>query len=137
MRFALTIGLVLAAMLVLDGIWLGTMIGVLYQPNMRSLLSPEVNIPAAVAFYLLYGVGLSYVVIRPLVASGKTIKWTALASRAAVFGLVAYGTYNLTALSVIRDWPMGLSLIDMAWGTIMTSVSAVLAAIGLRLFRQV
>ena len=45
----------------------------------------------------------------------------------ALLGLVAYGTYDFTNLSTIRDWPLMVSLVDLAWGT---SVSAVAALAG-------
>jgi len=33
------------------------------------------------------------------------------------FGLFAYATYDLTNLAALRDWLLGLSLMDMAWGS--------------------
>ena len=42
----------------------------------------------------------------------------------AALGIFAYGTYDLTAMAVIRDWPIGISLLDMAWGATISAVSA-------------
>ena len=47
--------------------------------------------------------------------------------RGALFGFLAYATYDLTNLSTIRDWPWQVSAIDMVWGTTLNSVVAVAA----------
>ena len=44
-----------------------------------------------------------------------------------MLGLAAYGAYDLTALSVVRGWPLKLSLIDLAWGGMITAASAAAA----------
>ena len=31
--------------------------------------------------------------------------------------MVAYATYDLTNLSTLRDWPLAVTLVDIAWGT--------------------
>jgi uncharacterized membrane protein len=46
---------------------------------------------------------------------------------AALFGLIAYATYDLTNLATLKQWPIGLSLLDMGWGS---AVSAIAAAAG-------
>lgn len=107
----------LAVMLPLDAAWL-TATGGAYRQIMGSLLKPDFDVAAAVAFYLVYVFGVTVLVTLP---SSKALP---AAARGAVFGLTAYATYDLTALSVIRDWPLSLSLLDMAWGTVLTAVAA-------------
>ncbi len=41
-----------------------------------------------------------------------------------VFGLVAYGTYNLTNMAVIRDWSPTVVFVDMFWGGFLTAFSS-------------
>lgn len=43
----------------------------------------------------------------------------------ALFGFMAYATYDLTNMATLRDWPLGLSILDMAWGTLVSTVAAV------------
>ena len=43
---------------------------------------------------------------------------------AAMFGFFAYATYDLTNLATLKQWPIGLSLLDIAWGTCVSAVSA-------------
>jgi uncharacterized membrane protein len=57
--------------------------------------------------------------------------------RAGVLGLACYATYSLTGLSIIRDWPLNVSLIDMAWGTFAAVATANATVVGLRLLGQV
>ncbi|MBW8735381.1 MAG: DUF2177 family protein [Asticcacaulis sp.] len=107
----------LAVMLPLDATWLLLTSGT-YRRVMGSLLKPQFDIAAAVAFYLVYVFGVTVLVTSP---ASKVLPATL---RGAVFGLTAYATYDLTALAVIRDWPLSLSLIDMAWGTVLTGVAS-------------
>ena len=55
-------------------------------------------------------------------------------ARSAAFGFFAYATYDLTNLSTLRNWPVSLSIVDLAWGTALTGVSA---AAGLWISRKV
>jgi uncharacterized membrane protein len=34
----------------------------------------------------------------------------------ALFGFFAYATYDLTNLKTLKDWPLIISLVDIAWG---------------------
>ena len=91
-------------------------------PAGRDLLAKQPKLGVAAAFYLLYVVGIVALAIVPGLQEGSVVGalW-----RGALFGFLAYATYDLTNLSTIRDWPWQLSLIDMTWGTILNSVVAV------------
>jgi uncharacterized membrane protein len=45
-------------------------------------------------------------------------------SRGALFGLVAYATYDLTNLATLAGWPASVTLVDLAWGAAITCVTA-------------
>ncbi len=123
---------VLLTLLACDALWLGLAYKPLYLPAMGNLLSSQVNIGAAAAFYVLYASGLSWLIVLPAMKSGGGAE---LSLRAGLFGVVAYGTYDLTALSVLRDWPLALSLIDMVWGGIISLAAANVAHVALTLIR--
>ena len=53
--------------------------------------------------------------------------WGGTLTAAALFGFFTYMTYDLSNLATLRDWPVAMSLLDIAWGT---GVSAVAAAGG-------
>jgi len=61
-------------------------------------------------------------VVWPMSALPGLLK---VAMTGALLGLFAYGTYDLTNLATLKGWPVFLSILDMAWGTAATSVSAV------------
>ena len=109
------------AMLVLDIIWLTTMVPRVYKPALGDLLADPPNLWVAGVFYLLYLVGV--VVFAVLPALGQQ-NWLMALGAGALLGLVTYGTYDFTNLSTLRNWPVGLSLIDVAWGTALTAATA-------------
>lgn len=120
-----------AVMVVIDLLWLGVIAKNLYQEGMGDLMSPKPRLAAAALFYLLYPAGLMIFAVVPGVQADSVAR-TALLG--ALFGLFAYSTYDLTNLAVIRNWPVSLSFIDIAWGTFVSSISSALGAIALRWF---
>ena len=54
----------------------------------------------------------------------------------ALFGFFAYSTYDLTNLAVIKNWPVGLTFLDMAWGTLVSGVSASVGKLTLDYFNR-
>jgi uncharacterized membrane protein len=46
--------------------------------------------------------------------------------RGALFGLLAYATYDLTNLATIQGWPWEIAVVDMVWGTVITGTVSVL-----------
>ena len=98
----------------IDMAWLGLVAKNFYREQIGHLLKPDVNWTAAIAFYLLFLAGLVAFVIAPAVESKQ---WTHALAMGAFFGLVSYATYDLTNLAVAKDWPLTLTLVDMAWGT--------------------
>jgi len=106
-------------MIVMDAVWLTLAVDRLYRPNIGHLMRYDGFLPlAAIAFYLLYLFGV--VVLAQLPAR----QWIGAGWRGAVFGLCAYGTYDLTNQATLRDWPWLVTSVDLAWGTVLTSVVA-------------
>ena len=108
-------------MLVIDALWLGVVARDLYQHEMGSLMATQPRWLAAAAFYLAYPLGLVVFAVRPALASHSAGHAMVLGG---MFGLFAYGTYDLTNLAVVQGWPLGLTFIDLAWGTFASAVSA-------------
>ena len=100
-----------------DLVWLGFIANNLYKKYLGHLLRADVNWTAAIIFYLLYIVGILIFAVYPAVhknSLGHAIMMGAL------FGFFAYETYDLTNLATLRDWPLAISLIDIAWGLFLT-----------------
>lgn len=108
-------------MLALDAIWLTQMSPRLYQPRIGELLAEKPSMPPAVVFYLLYVAGIVVLAVLPALREGG---WRRLLIHAALFGLVAYATYDLTNQATMKTWSTTITLVDMAWGTFITTVSA-------------
>jgi len=111
----------LIVMGVLDGAWISFAVGRLYRPGIGHLMSDKPQAAPAVIFYLLYAAGVTYLVTLPALSSGG---WPQAALRGAVFGLVAYGTYDLTSFAILRGWPANVTIADMLWGLVLTGVTA-------------
>jgi len=106
-----------------DLLWLGIIAKKLYQKEIGHLLKTDVNWIAAVVFYLLFIGGLVVFVLMPAVDAGSLSKAILLG---ALFGFITYATYDLTNLATMKDWPLKITFIDLAWGTFLgTSTSTI------------
>jgi uncharacterized membrane protein len=117
-------------MIVIDLVWLGVIAKPLYQQGIGHLMTDQPNILAAVAFYMLFPVGLMVFAVTPQVAMEG---WQKSAWLGAMFGFFAYATYDLTNLATLKNYPISLALIDIVWGTV---VSAVAASVGKLVFNR-
>lgn len=106
----------------LDFLWLGKVGRPLYEARMGEWLAAKPNMPAALLFYALYLVGVTYFVVVPALESGS-VGQAALSGF--LLGLVAYATWNLTNLAVLKDFPSSIVPIDMAWGSLATMTTSV------------
>jgi uncharacterized membrane protein len=129
MSTLLTFAITLAVFVALDMTWLILLAKDFYRQQLGALTAPKVNLFAAVAFYLVYCAGLVVFAVKPALASGN---WTDAALYGAALGFVAYATYDLTNLATLRDWPVALTVVDLAWGTV---ASGVACAVAVRIIR--
>ena len=106
-------------MLVLDMVWLRGIATAWYEEGLDHLMAPEANMLAAGAFYMLYPLGL--VIFSVLPNEDSTL--LRAVGMGALFGFFAYVTYDLTNMATLRDWPLNVSLMDMAWGTLASGLS--------------
>jgi uncharacterized membrane protein len=110
--------------LVLDAIWLGVISRNLYQREIGELLLPKPNLGAAAVFYVIYIVGMVYFCVVPGVAGQSALRGLL---NGAMFGIVAYATYDLTNLATLKGWSTELVLIDIAWGAVASAVASAVA----------
>jgi uncharacterized membrane protein len=121
----------LLAFFAIDMVWLGLVARSFYYEQLGFLLNPNTNWVAAMIFYLLFILGILVFVVLPGLKE-DSLKATIL--RAALFGLVTYATYDLTNLATVKDWPLLITIVDLAWGTVLTiAVSSVGFLAGRRL----
>ena len=113
----------LIAFLAIDMVWLGLVARSLYRNYLGFLLAPKTNWLAAAIFYLLFIVGILFFVVIPGLEA-DSLRRTIV--RAALFGLITYATYDLTNLATVMDWPVIVSIVDIAWGVVLSiSVSII------------
>lgn len=112
---------VLVVFVILDAIWLGVVAVDFYAETIGHLMAENVNWGAAVVFYVMYIGGIAYFISVPAGATGE-LK-TALVN-GALFGVIAYGTYDLTNFATLRDWPLKVVVYDMIWGGFITASAA-------------
>ncbi len=123
---ALTYVVTLVIFAAIDSVWLGSMAARIYRPLLGDILLDGFRPAPAIVFYLFYGVGLVIFAVMPGVKSGNAgtaLLWGAL------FGLFAYGTYDLTNYATLRNWGLAITAIDMTWGTVLSGVTAYLATL--------
>ena len=113
----------LASFVLIDLVWLMWVARSTYVGEMGTLLRKEPLLPAAIAFYLLYAAGLMFFAVVPGLKAGSAMQALFLG---AALGLVAYGTYDLTNLSVVEGFNLRIALIDLLWGTVLSGTAAAL-----------
>jgi len=118
--------------LAIDLLWLGIVARKLYVHHMGHLLRTPPNWPVAFLFYALFVIGIMIFAILPAYEQknvGYALKWGAL------FGFFTYMTYDLTNWAVLKDWPSGIVVIDIIWGTILAmSVAGLSSYIFIKFF---
>ncbi|RYX92720.1 MAG: DUF2177 family protein [Comamonadaceae bacterium] len=111
----------LAAFLVLDGLWLGVLMGSTYKAQLGSLMLDSPKILPAALFYLFYVVGI---IVFAILSGIEAQQWQRAALLGVLLGLMAYGAYDMTNLATLKGWPVTITLIDIAWGAVVTGLSA-------------
>jgi uncharacterized membrane protein len=107
-----------------DYIWLRLMVPSFYKGQIGQLLLEKPNLGAAALFYIIYVVGIVAFVLSPALEKGS---FAYAAGYGALFGFVAYATYDLTNLATIKGFTAKLVIVDLMWGTLLTAAVASIA----------
>jgi len=122
LKVAVAYASVALTFMVLDAIWLSTMGALLYRPILGPILAENVRVVPAVIFYAVFVAGIIFFCVLPALESGR---WTTALLNGAVFGFLAYATYDLTNHATLSVWDTRITLADMAWGTFVSGVASV------------
>jgi uncharacterized membrane protein len=114
----------LVGFLAIDMLWLGVLARGFYRRHLGFLFADQVNWWAAFSFYLLFVAGVLVFAVAPALQAGSLSRALLLGG---LLGLLTYGTYDLTNLATVKSWPPVVTLVDMAWGTVL---SAAVSGIG-------
>jgi uncharacterized membrane protein len=110
---------VAAAFAVIDAIWLKSM-NAFYRGQIGELLADRPNLGYAVAFYVIYIVGIVFFALRPALDGGS---WLSAVGYGAALGAFAYSTYDLTNAATLKTWPLQLIIVDILWGALLTALA--------------
>jgi uncharacterized membrane protein len=124
--------IVFAVFLAIDFVWLSNASRWFYYPEIGQLLREKPNFLVAFIFYALYAVGLLVLVVQPALnheGVGRALMWGAL------FGLVAYATYDMTNLATMKGFTTRIAIIDMVWGTVLSASVSTIAVMLIRYFK--
>lgn len=108
----------LSVFFAIDMVWLGLVAKNFYREQIGKLMKPDINWGAAIIFYLIFIGGLVVFVIAPAMEKGS---WKHALLLGALFGLVCYATYDLTNLALAKDWPLLVTIVDLAWGAVLSA----------------
>lgn len=123
-RFLSVYAVTLPVFFAIDLVWLGVVAKSFYRQHLGHLLADQVNWPAAILFYLVFIAGIVFFAVKPALEGNSAAR--ALA-HGALFGFLAYATYDLTNHATMRDWPPIVTVVDLAWGTVLSASVAYLS----------
>ena len=104
----------------IDFLFLGVIAKDLFTSQVGDMLG-TVRLAPAILFYLLYVVGI---LIFVSAAPGTT--WQTTLLYGALFGFLCYMTFELTSMSLLKQWSWTVVIVDITWGTFVTAVASTL-----------
>jgi uncharacterized membrane protein len=107
----------------IDMLWLGVVAKKFYKKELKEVMAPKVNWVAAMLFYFIFIVGLTFFVIEPAIRNTDVL-YAMFAG--AFFGLVCYATYDLTNLATSKNWSVKLTVVDLIWGSTLSFLVSML-----------
>jgi uncharacterized membrane protein len=102
----------------IDILFLGVIAKGFFTSQVGHLLG-EIKLVPAVLFYLAYVAG-----ILIFVSGGGGATWQSTLLYGALFGFFCYATFELTSMSMLKNWSWAVVVLDVAWGSFVTAVSA-------------
>jgi uncharacterized membrane protein len=129
MSYAIAYVVVLIVFGAIDAVWLSTMGPLLYRPALGDILAQNLRIAPAIAFYLTYPIGVVVFAVLPALRAQAPFTAAALAL---LFGALAYATYDLTNYATLRNWTLPITVLDISYGGLASSIAATAAYFAVR-----
>ena len=117
-------------MLLLDTLWIGFIAADMYQAGIGHLMAAEPNLIAALVFYIIFIAGLMVFAIVPATSTKSTL------ILASLYGFFTYSTYEFTNMATLKSWPVGMSMVDIAWGIFISAASATVGKLVFKRFKH-
>jgi uncharacterized membrane protein len=115
----------LVTFLALDLAWIGYLANAFYKRELAGLARMEgeafaIRLVPALLLYPLILLGLQLLAL-PRVTAGQPLS---AAVWGGLYGLVGYGIYDLTNYATLAQYSWRMTVVDMAWGTVLCAVTA-------------
>jgi uncharacterized membrane protein len=124
MHFFLHYLLVAGLFAVIDAVWISVIANKFYKKQLGGLLKDKPNFVPAVLFYIISVFGIVIFAVNPALGRGS---FNYALEHGALLGLVTYATYDLTNDSTLKKWPRAITIVDMIWGTLVTTAVSIIA----------
>lgn len=124
LKWIIAYGVAAVSFLALDAVWLRWASVNLYRPVIGEIMAKDFNLPAAVAFYLIYIAGICWFAIKPGLAGGGV---QAAMLNGILLGALCYATFDLTSQAVMKVWATHVSVLDILWGAFVTGAASAIA----------
>jgi uncharacterized membrane protein len=117
----------------IDAAWLTTVGALLYRPALGDILAQNLRLVPAIAFYLSFPIGIVVFAVLPGLRAQSPVT---AATLALLFGALAYATYDLTNYATLRNWTLQITVIDIGYGALASSIAATVAFFAVRLIAR-
>ena len=117
-------------LLIIDGIWLAVMSNLFYSKQLATIMSPNALLLPALLFYVVYITALVIFVVLPSMQNNYSLIKVFLLGL--LLGFAAYGTYDLTNQATIINWPWIVTVVDLAWGSLLTAIIGLITTVATR-----
>lgn len=124
LKWIIAYGVAALSFLMLDAVWLRWASVNLYKPVIGEIMAKDFNLPAAIAFYLIYIAGICWFAIKPGLEGGGV---QAAMLNGILLGALCYATFDLTSQAVMKVWSTQISVLDILWGAFVTGAASSLA----------
>ena len=126
MQIVKSIIIAAVVLLLLDGLWIGVIAKQLYMSQIGSFLRVENGniMPNFFAAAVVYAALIAGILIFVIPKSGDNV-WAAL-GWGALFGLICYGIYDFTNISVMNKWPVLICFVDVVWGSVLCGITSLI-----------
>ena len=129
MSYAIAYVAVLIVFGAIDAVWLTTMGALLYRPALGDILLQSLRVAPAIAFYLMFPIGIVVFAVLPGLRAQSPVT---AATLALLFGALAYATYDLTNYATLRNWTLQITVLDIGYGALASSLAATVAYFAVR-----
>lgn len=116
--------IILLVSLLVDMFWHIFVAPKLFREQIGHLMGGKVKIYAGIVFYFINATAILLFVINPAVVKESIIDALLYGG---FLGFSMYATYNFTNLALLKNWPIKLTIMDLAWGTFASAVTSVIS----------